>query len=180
MKKILLAATCVLMTTALVGCTTNTANIYYIDATNNAPAPKHQPMPAPHKEKKAEKESCWKKKEMVTETIYFDNDSAVVSPMGVDKIKSFLKKAKDGGNHDGYMYYVSGYTNSVGNPNYNEGLSKRRAEAVRKIMADNGVAKWRIKDKAFGEMYPAVPTTAKDWKSMNRRVVIGFEPAHKK
>lgn len=179
MKKTLLTATCVLMTTALMGCTTNTANIYYIE-TSAIPAPKHQAMPAPHTGKAAEKPCDKKKKELVTETVYFSNDSAVVSPMGVEKIKGLLKKAKDGGNHDGYMYYVSGYANSVGNPNYNEGLSKRRAEAVKKIMTDNGIAKWRIKDKAFGEMNPAVPTTNAEWKSLNRRVVIGFEPAQAK
>lgn len=162
MKKILLTTVCALLTTVLVGCSGDTPEAN----------PRYVPKPG-------EKMCCHQKKQMVTETILFANDSAVVSPMGEQKIKAFLKKAKDGGNHDDCMYYVSGYTNSVGNPNYNERLSKKRAEAVRKVMMQNGIAKWRIKDKAFGEMYPAAPTTAKDWKSINRRVVIGFEPAHK-
>lgn len=179
MKKYLYTTAAALLTMGLMGCTTNNTLVYY-----EAPLPESvvtQMAPKPHMTKKAPAtEPCTKKKELVTETIYFSNDSAAVSPMGVQKIKSFLKKQKENGNHDGYMIYVSGYANSVGNPQYNEALSKKRADAVKKALTDNGVAKWRIKDMAYGEMFPAVSTENKDWKALNRRVVIGFEPAHKK
>lgn len=112
-----------------------------------------------------------------TQTIYFKNDSAIVSPMGQENIKNFVEAHKTAGYHDGYMVYISGYTNSVGKESYNQTLSERRAEAVRQALLANGIAAWRITGKGYGELYPAADNKTLQGLRMNRRVVIGFEPA---
>ncbi|MGN1063760.1 MAG: OmpA family protein [Alphaproteobacteria bacterium] len=113
-----------------------------------------------------------------TETIYFNNDSAVVSPMGIEKIQNFIKLHKHMGYHDGYMIYLSGHANTIGTENYNQTLSEQRAEAVRQVLLSNGVAPWRMNTKGYGELYPVADNNTARGLKLNRRVEIRFEPVN--
>ncbi len=68
---------------------------------------------------------------------------------------------------------VSGYTDSKGSDDYNLGLSRRRAEAVRAALAQ-ALAGSRITLTAtgFGEKRPIAPNTTKPGQALNRRVEI--------
>jgi OmpA-OmpF porin, OOP family len=67
---------------------------------------------------------------------------------------------------------VGGHTDTVGSASYNERLSARRAESVRRELIADGVASDQITTRAFGESDLAVPTANNVPEKANRRVVI--------
>lgn len=68
---------------------------------------------------------------------------------------------------------IDGYTDSVGKPEYNSKLSKRRAEAVAEYLASKGVAMGtRMNTNGFGEDNPIADNETKEGRAENRRVVI--------
>lgn len=67
---------------------------------------------------------------------------------------------------------VTGHTDRTGPRELNEKLSRRRAEVIADLLAQNGVPRDRIRLKAYGEAAPAVPTSDGVEQPLNRRVVI--------
>ena len=68
---------------------------------------------------------------------------------------------------------IDGYTDNVGDKNYNLKLSLKRAEAVKKVLVDTyHINPNRIIVKGFGEKYPLVPNTTPTNRALNRRVEI--------
>src|SRR4051794_37604544 len=73
---------------------------------------------------------------------------------------------------------VTGYADKAGRPAYNQRLSERRAEAVRRELERLGVQSTAITVAAEGENDPAVPTADGVPEARNRRVVIAMpQPA---
>jgi OmpA family len=73
---------------------------------------------------------------------------------------------------------VTGYTDKAGRAEYNQRLSERRAEAVRRELERLGVQSTAITVAAEGENDPAVPTADGVPEARNRRVVIAMpQPA---
>ncbi len=67
---------------------------------------------------------------------------------------------------------VAGHTDTSGTETLNDGLSRRRAEAVRDRLIEAGVPAAAIAIEAFGESQPAVPTGDGVREPRNRRVVV--------
>ncbi len=67
---------------------------------------------------------------------------------------------------------VSGYTDTSGTPQYNMGLSMRRAQAVAAQLVVDGVSKSEIQINAYGETHLLVPTGPGVREPQNRRVEI--------
>jgi len=67
---------------------------------------------------------------------------------------------------------VAGYTDNIGSAKYNLLLSKKRAEAVAKLLVKFGVNPKRLVVKGYGEKYPLVPNTTSTNRALNRRVEI--------
>lgn len=67
---------------------------------------------------------------------------------------------------------VNGYTDRSGTPQYNEGLSLRRANAVAAELLRRGVPRQEIVTRGFGEANPLVPTADGVREPQNRRVEI--------
>lgn len=71
---------------------------------------------------------------------------------------------------------LDGYTDAKGDDDYNLGLSKRRADAVRDWLAGNGVAAARLQSIGRGEADPVAPNARPDGsddpenRARNRRV----------
>jgi outer membrane protein OmpA-like peptidoglycan-associated protein len=75
---------------------------------------------------------------------------------------------------------VDGHTDAKGSPEYNQGLSERRANAVAAWLADHeGIDRSRMKVQGYGETQPVAANTKPDGsddpagRKKNRRVVIG-------
>jgi outer membrane protein OmpA-like peptidoglycan-associated protein len=67
---------------------------------------------------------------------------------------------------------VSGHADRSGTPQYNQGLSLRRAETVAAELVRDGVPRGAISIQAFGDTRPLVPTAAGVREPQNRRVEI--------
>ena len=67
---------------------------------------------------------------------------------------------------------VTGHADRSGTPQYNQGLSQRRGQAVAAELARQGVAESQIVVTALGDTKPLVPTAAGVREPQNRRVEI--------
>ena len=67
---------------------------------------------------------------------------------------------------------VEGYTDSVGSASYNQGLSERRAESVRRALIRAGVEPTRIVAQGYGKEYPVADNSTDSGRAQNRRVEV--------
>jgi len=118
-----------------------------------APIPTTSPAPAPSR----------------SYLVFFDWDKATLT----DRARAIVKEAADNSTRVQYTRLeVNGYTDTSGTPQYNQGLSLRRARAVGAELVRNGVPQSAISIQGFGETNPLVPTGAGVREPQNRRVEI--------
>lgn len=67
---------------------------------------------------------------------------------------------------------ITGHTCDIGTESYNQGLSERRAEAVRQYIVNSGITDDRIETAGRGETQPLVPNISEEARMLNRRVEI--------
>jgi outer membrane protein OmpA-like peptidoglycan-associated protein len=67
---------------------------------------------------------------------------------------------------------IEGNTDSVGGDEYNQGLSERRAEAVRSFLAQQGVPESSMTAKGLGEGQPIASNSTAEGRQQNRRVEL--------
>jgi OOP family OmpA-OmpF porin len=84
----------------------------------------------------------------------------------LDKIAAFM------GQHKDVHLVAAGYTDDVGSRNYNEGLSRKRAEMVGNYLKSKGVESSRMVLLWYGLTNPIVPNTSPENRAKNRRVEI--------
>jgi OOP family OmpA-OmpF porin len=109
------------------------------------------------------------------DNIMFDFDSAALRPeyhAGLDKVGEYLQS-----NPTSYVV-LAGYTDSVGDEEYNLGLSRRRAESAAAYLMNNAmVDEDRIVLHWFGKLNPVAGNDTAEGRGMNRRVevAVGLE-----
>jgi outer membrane protein OmpA-like peptidoglycan-associated protein len=67
---------------------------------------------------------------------------------------------------------IEGHTDSIGTPEYNLDLSRRRAEAVRTALMEKEIEPDRINTKGYGEDYPVASNLTEAGRQQNRRVEV--------
>lgn len=67
---------------------------------------------------------------------------------------------------------VEGFTDSVGSEELNQALSQMRAQAVKDVLVEQGVARERIATRGLGEAYPVADNATAQGRERNRRVEI--------
>jgi len=67
---------------------------------------------------------------------------------------------------------VAGYTDATGTPDYNQQLSRKRAEAVRDYLVSQGIAAERIEIAGYGDERPVASNDTLAGRRSNRRVEI--------
>jgi outer membrane protein OmpA-like peptidoglycan-associated protein len=67
---------------------------------------------------------------------------------------------------------IEGNTDSVGSDAYNQGLSERRAEAVRSYLGQQGVLESSMTAKGLGETQPIASNSTAEGRQQNRRVEL--------
>jgi len=65
---------------------------------------------------------------------------------------------------------IRGYTDSLGDWNFNLLLSEKRAYAVKQYLISRGIAQERIRATGFGEQDPIAPNTTEAGRAANRRI----------
>lgn len=77
----------------------------------------------------------------------------------------------------GWLIVVSGHTDNTGNPQLNQMLSLKRAEAVRNWMRDTGdVPESCFAVQGYGESRPVATNDTPEGRALNRRVEISLVP----
>lgn len=105
----------------------------------------------------------------INDEIQFTHDSNSLTENGKEALKRIAKIMKDEGTTFKKVI-VSGHANQVGSKEYNEGLSNRRANAVRAFLLKQGVSPDYLKTEAHGESRPKSIDNWEKAKVMNRRV----------
>jgi outer membrane protein OmpA-like peptidoglycan-associated protein len=101
--------------------------------------------------------------------VFFDWDKATLT----DRARQIIHEAADNSTHVQYTRIeVNGYTDTSGTPQYNQGLSVRRAKAVQAELIKDGVPAAAITIQGFGETHLLVPTGPGVREPQNRRVEI--------
>jgi outer membrane protein OmpA-like peptidoglycan-associated protein len=101
--------------------------------------------------------------------VFFDWDKATLT----DRARQIIKEAADNSTRVQYTRIeVNGYTDTSGRPQYNQGLSVRRAQAVAGELVRNGVPQNAITVQGFGDTHLLVATGPNVREPQNRRVEI--------
>ena len=102
-------------------------------------------------------------------TVQFDFDQSVVKPEffeDIRRVADFLAA------NDDVVAVVEGHTDSAGSDEYNQGLSERRAAAVRQVLIERfDVSAARVSSVGFGESRPVTSNASSEGRAQNRRVV---------
>ena len=100
-------------------------------------------------------------------SLNFDFDKSIVKAQYFD----LLKNIKEFVEQNNYEITIVGHTDSIGSNQYNFGLSRRRAEAVKAKLLEFGLAEDRIVGiEAMGEEQPIATNATKEGRAQNRRV----------
>ena len=67
---------------------------------------------------------------------------------------------------------IAGHTDAQGDATYNQGLSQRRAEAVRSYLTSRGVNASRLSASGYGESQPVADNSTSEGRAQNRRVEL--------
>jgi len=101
--------------------------------------------------------------------VFFDFDSSNLTPEAKQIVNSAATDALQG---KASQINVTGHTDRSGSDKYNQALSVRRGEAVRRELVSDGVADNAIIVRGVGESDPLVPTADGVREPQNRRVEI--------
>ncbi|MCF8109773.1 MAG: OmpA family protein, partial [Desulfohalobiaceae bacterium] len=103
--------------------------------------------------------------------VLFDFDSATLKPGAypeLERVATVLKK------YPKTSILVEGHTDASGSEDYNQTLSEKRAQAVKKALIQKGIREVRVYAAGYGESQPISSDPA-----ANRRVTIVIEPVTK-
>jgi len=95
----------------------------------------------------------------------FDSDRIIKSDeKGIIEIAEFMRR------HPDVYLLIEGHTDSVGTYEYNIDLSKRRAEAAKRLLVKYGIAPGRIFTKGYGYTRPLATNKTDEGRAKNRRI----------
>jgi outer membrane protein OmpA-like peptidoglycan-associated protein len=102
--------------------------------------------------------------------IQFDYNSAEISRTSMPSVQE-LGKALSNPDLKGSTFVVAGHTDAIGGEEYNQGLSERRAESIKRYLSDKyGIASADLVTVGYGKSKPKDPNAPMD--PINRRVQV--------
>jgi OOP family OmpA-OmpF porin len=109
------------------------------------------------------------KQRIVLRGINFEYNSSDIQPEArpvLDQAAEILHE------NPGVSVRVEGYTDSSGTPQYNQGLSLRRAESVYRYLVNKGVDPERLTVEGMGQSRPVASNATEEGRARNRRVEL--------
>ena len=85
---------------------------------------------------------------VVLPNILFKNDADELLPESIENLESIVAQMK---RVTTLKIRITGHTSSEGTKEYNQKLSEKRAQAIRKLLLDKGIAPERIEAVGMGE-----------------------------
>ncbi|MQX53736.1 OmpA family protein [Alcanivorax sediminis] len=117
---------------------------------------------------KVDGQGCLLKNQTISfNNIGFELNSAKITASSrptLDKLADSLNAQTD------FNVEIAGHTDSSGSAEYNESLSDKRANSVRKYLIEKGVAAERLTSRGYGEVDPVASNETAAGRAMNRRV----------
>jgi outer membrane protein OmpA-like peptidoglycan-associated protein len=107
--------------------------------------------------------------ELSTTAIRFDSGSATIRPESGGYLAQVVEMMQA---HPSLRVEIQGHTDSDGSDTFNQGLSERRAAAVKDHLVAAGVEGGRMTTVGFGESQPAAANDTPEGMAANRRVVF--------
>jgi peptidoglycan-associated lipoprotein len=107
----------------------------------------------------------------VANTIYFGFDRYNLTPEAeqvLGQVVNWLNM------YNSRNVIVEGHTDKRGTKEYNIGLGSRRAESVKKFLADRGVDSNRISTISYGKEMPVTESETEEGHALNRRAHLGI------
>lgn len=107
------------------------------------------------------------------DVLFANNESTLQSGAmrNIEQIAAFMKKYPE------RNAVIEGHTDSMGDEDYNLGLSRERAYSVREALVLRGVPAYRISTQGFGEAMPVASNANSAGRQENRRVEVIFPDA---
>jgi len=105
-------------------------------------------------------------------TLHFGFDKADLSTQAERQLRA-LADALKADELINYRFSLEGHTCSKGTREYNQGLSERRARAVKQWLEAHAIPQDRLMAQGFGEDRPVTDNSAEEGRRHNRRVTIG-------
>jgi outer membrane protein OmpA-like peptidoglycan-associated protein len=111
---------------------------------------------------------CCQEEMIISLNVRFDTGKAVISKKYNNDIKTVATFMKI---DPSIKVEIQGYTDNVGNDDYNQKLSEKRAKSVRQYLIDKfGIDGSRLKAIGYGKNKPIVSNDTEENRQKNRRV----------
>lgn len=126
------------------------------------PSPPPPPLPPAKPAPKVERT-------IILDHVLFDFDKTGIKPDGakiLDRLAKFLNENPD------KKVDLEGHTDWIGTEKYNQGLSERRAAAVKNYLMKKGIDPSRIATRGFGKRKPIADNKTEAGRAKNRRVEV--------
>ena len=106
-----------------------------------------------------------------SEDLYFGFDEAILTKESEKQLEELLGALND---HElrSYRFQLVGHTCDIGSDLYNQKLSERRAETVKKWLVAHGYSTHQLITTGFGEKKPIADNNTEEGRKLNRRVEI--------
>lgn len=97
--------------------------------------------------------------------IHFAFDSHALNEKSISELKKLPLSEAD-------AFVIDAHTDAKGSDSYNDKLSLRRAESVKKWLVKQGIAAHSVNANPHGERQPMADNSTADGRAMNRRAII--------
>jgi OOP family OmpA-OmpF porin len=101
--------------------------------------------------------------------IGFETGSATLTPQSREQLRNVAAILNA---YPKASVTVAGHTDNIGEEVANRALSRARAESVVEVLADDGVARGRMRADGFGSQKPIASNMSESGRSQNRRVML--------
>lgn len=101
--------------------------------------------------------------------VYFDVNDDVLQPGEDSILQSFADKCKTTNRR---FLQIEGHTDADGSEAFNQALSQRRAETVRRFLEAQGIPAEQMKVTPYGESHPQATNATEEGKQLNRRATV--------
>lgn len=107
------------------------------------------------------------KKRIETPKISFGSNSSSPTPQSMSVLKQLANLME---RRPELMVRIEGHTDTIGYDQPNLELSQKRADKVRDLLTENGVAAGRLQSVGMGDRYPVASSATSEGQEKNRRV----------
>ncbi len=107
----------------------------------------------------------------VLENVEFDFNKATIRPSSFPELNQIVEMMKS---FPDVVIEISGHTDNVGNDDYNQKLSEKRAKSVKNYIVNKGITAIRLKTIGYGEAKPIADDDTDEGRQKNRRIEVSI------